>query len=341
MLNKEKLTKSRIEWIDIAKGIAIVCIVVGHIIVLIPQFSVLFQIIYLFHVPLFFFISGFLFKKESNQIKYVIKKVRHLIIPYFCVFLLIAPIILYIESASISDFFVACKKYIWGGEQLEVILRGAFIPMWFLPALFITQIIYNGLQNCFKIKVMHTIALVLYIVNIFQVLYFKGFSLPWSVHVITLSIPIFHIGYIFKNIDMPKRIFVIPCFLALLSPILISGNTMDMSKANSGIPVLTLISSILAILAVIYVSKKVSGTKIAKLFVQLGKASLVIMAFHFPVYISFYHSGYINLNSDYIGLVVAFWTVIVTSICYGIYFIFDKFVITRILFLGENNLNKK
>ena len=50
----------RIEWIDIAKGIGIILVVIGHI----SQIEVLNDIIYSFHMPLFFIISGYLYKRK-------------------------------------------------------------------------------------------------------------------------------------------------------------------------------------------------------------------------------------------------------------------------------------
>lgn len=53
---------NRLNWIDWAKTIAILFVVFGHI----PEKNGSFGIYYtyLFHMPLFFFISGFLTKKE-------------------------------------------------------------------------------------------------------------------------------------------------------------------------------------------------------------------------------------------------------------------------------------
>lgn len=53
---------SRIEWVDIAKGVAIIAVVMGHIgfpypgSVLIPTTRLLYE---LWHVPVLFMISGF------------------------------------------------------------------------------------------------------------------------------------------------------------------------------------------------------------------------------------------------------------------------------------------
>ena len=67
------MEKKRIEWIDSIKGFAIICVVLGHIVKgymdagLYPENTSLmhavYNIIYAFHMPLFFTISGFLFNE--------------------------------------------------------------------------------------------------------------------------------------------------------------------------------------------------------------------------------------------------------------------------------------
>ena len=57
--------KERIHWIDIAKGIAIMLVVIGHV----PDaFDAPFYrvAIYTFHMPLFFFLSGYVFSEKEN-----------------------------------------------------------------------------------------------------------------------------------------------------------------------------------------------------------------------------------------------------------------------------------
>ena len=58
--------KDHEEWIDISKGIAVVLVVLGHFWYR-SDLSLLNQIIYSFHVPLFFILSGYLinYKEES------------------------------------------------------------------------------------------------------------------------------------------------------------------------------------------------------------------------------------------------------------------------------------
>lgn len=72
----------RIEYIDIAKGIAIIMVLLGHI-DLCP--IGLKSSIYSFHMPLFFILSGY-FMKEGIEIRLLIKKLfKSLMVPYLII----------------------------------------------------------------------------------------------------------------------------------------------------------------------------------------------------------------------------------------------------------------
>lgn len=77
--------------IDILKGVAIILVVMGHLFVPSADYidSTLNQIIYSFHMPLFFFLSGFVFPVsviakfgKETAIKAVVKKILSLILPF-------------------------------------------------------------------------------------------------------------------------------------------------------------------------------------------------------------------------------------------------------------------
>ena len=87
----------RIEWLDSLKGFAIFLVVVGHVILgyiraetfTEHQWSLqfIYDVIYSFHMPLFFLISGFLYKltwsqKNSGLIKKISNKFLNMIPMY-------------------------------------------------------------------------------------------------------------------------------------------------------------------------------------------------------------------------------------------------------------------
>ena len=96
------------DWVDAAKGLGIIFVVLGHAIAdttqNVPIFGKIFQIIYSFHMPLFFFLSGFcgikalqkrqLYEKEV----YILERFKRLMIPYFFVGICYIPIKLFMAD---------------------------------------------------------------------------------------------------------------------------------------------------------------------------------------------------------------------------------------------------
>lgn len=70
---------SRFEWVDIAKGMGIIWVIIGHTIALSHS-----QIIYTFHMPLFFFLSGMFFREI--EFKLLMKKNIGNILKPWCLF---------------------------------------------------------------------------------------------------------------------------------------------------------------------------------------------------------------------------------------------------------------
>jgi len=128
---KEKTLKQRVSYIDVAKGLGILLIVFGHNRILSNENSEIHRIIYSFHVPLFFFISGLFLNPNENFWVFFIKKADSLLKPYFVVLLSLS-IPLLVKGFSAS-------KYIF-----EVLYgNGATIiwpHLWFLPHLWILLI---------------------------------------------------------------------------------------------------------------------------------------------------------------------------------------------------------
>lgn len=73
MNSKEMTSHNRVEWLDIAKAYAIICVLIGHSIQYGSgsgnEYSDLFidKFIYSFHLPLFMLISGYVFTYSVNK----------------------------------------------------------------------------------------------------------------------------------------------------------------------------------------------------------------------------------------------------------------------------------
>lgn len=79
--------KERIQYLDICKGVGIIFVVLGHII----QTNPIRTWIYSFHMPLFFFLSGYIFYfTKITELKNLLKKIYdyHSPVFYICYFIL-------------------------------------------------------------------------------------------------------------------------------------------------------------------------------------------------------------------------------------------------------------
>ena len=80
MPTENTIRKSRMDYIDIYRAFGIILMVMGHI-----GFGGKFdKFIHAFHMPMFFFISGFFYKEKCLDIKkYAVDKAKKLLTPYF------------------------------------------------------------------------------------------------------------------------------------------------------------------------------------------------------------------------------------------------------------------
>ena len=140
-------TQNRDNAIDIAKGIGILLVIVGHTGGL-PAHSTVHHFIYSFHMPLFFILGGFLFK-PSNIVTHVRKDAKRLLIPYvFSVFLLILWfVILGIKYDNYGMVWRTLQTGWFGSGQYHASPIWVDYPtigmIWFLLAMFRCRVIYN------------------------------------------------------------------------------------------------------------------------------------------------------------------------------------------------------
>lgn len=99
----------RIKWVDIAKGIAIIAMICGH-----ECSGFLREIIFSFHMPIFFILSGYT-SHERSSLKDIWDTVRKLFKR------IIIPVVLTVSVVNIEWFlldkesFLKCIYYIYNG----------------------------------------------------------------------------------------------------------------------------------------------------------------------------------------------------------------------------------
>ena len=193
-------SKYRIEWIDIAKGIGIVLVIIGHV----SKNKILNNYIYSFHMPLFFIISGYLYKEKT---KFVKNKIKTILIPYFIFSILSfsywAIIERFFRKQEISPLIAFSNIFIAKGPSENFVYN---VALWFLPCLFITQIvfhfIYKNTKKSYRFIIILIISILGYIYpNIINI------RIPFCIDVSMTAIMFYYIGFIFKQIE--KNIIII------------------------------------------------------------------------------------------------------------------------------------
>lgn len=143
--------KQRIAWIDIAKGIAILTVIWSHSL---PYGSLPRNLIFCFHMPLFFIVSGFTLK-PANSIKDLIvctkKDFVRLIVPVIFVTTVSSILAVLLNGASLSaEIRNTFYKLFWAnGVPFADGLPSLGMP-WFLVALFISKLLLRILSLLFK-----------------------------------------------------------------------------------------------------------------------------------------------------------------------------------------------
>lgn len=129
------MEKNRLEYFDLAKGIGIFLVILGHITYISQPLRIW---IFSFHMPLFFIISGMLiyYKREDslNSRELIKKKAKSLLIPYFFFSILT----IFADICLLLLFQVGNWERIWQNCFYTCSFYG-ISTLWFLPALFLGE----------------------------------------------------------------------------------------------------------------------------------------------------------------------------------------------------------
>lgn len=213
--------KSRYEWVDVAKSIGLYLMVIGHMSLLSPHWT---KIIYTFHMPIFFVLSGML--HTNKDFKQTLNKVwRSLILPYLIIatsWCIYYTIMNFKHVGSISLFNQLVHFYlgtfISPGHPFGP-LDSYCIYIWFLLALAWIKILATRLFSN-----LHFVVSSLGCILIFIVIKYNSVQIPFAIDSALLAFPFYAIGFVSKPylmkamlIDSARMmilLLVIPFFLS-------------------------------------------------------------------------------------------------------------------------------
>lgn len=271
--------KPRIYWIDNLRTFGIFFVVLGHTSFLYREY------IYSFHMPLFIFISGLLCRKVNISLReFIVSKFRSLMIPYFILSFILFVFWIFIfknigESSnaglSIYKNFIGIF-YAQGGSEW----MNWGVPMWFIPCLFVLNIIYFIIRKLkWWISVLSLCVLIL-------IFYFARLRLPWSIDLAIICIPFFFAGnkigvYLIEK-RVKKNMAIMTTIACIGLSILFSffSKRVDLYSMNFGEIYVFYPNAFIGILFWLSLSLLIPSNKI---FSEIGKNTLIILAFHLNV----------------------------------------------------------
>jgi len=321
------IIKNRLNWVDWAKAIAITLVVLGHLPM--DKDNYLIRYLTVFHMPLFFFISGFLTKIDKGTPIKVRKYMTSLILPYF------------IYNAVFYPYWLV-RYYIENGYQLGLVYDWTIKPFlgiillqyessiscnvngvtWFLAALLLMRGIFEvSLRWKYGKILLYFLALLCisgYIINE-QVLFTKDLT-PIG---FMKCMPFFLLGFELKGTSIISSTKLSKCISCTLIGFFISQLTFILSRQHPDIitgPILfyaTCLGGNLFVISVSHLFDSIHSIVIE----NISKGTLMIMGLHWMIMgtINFMCSSFFTSNhSLYIfntlqGLIVC---IIIEAIIY-------------------------
>jgi fucose 4-O-acetylase-like acetyltransferase len=293
------LTSKRIESIDIARGIGILLVVLGHNdFALVSPFA--HQVVFSFHMPLFFFLSGFFFDPAAGFFSLFVKRFHSVLKPYLFTIFLIYFMSVSFEKMSFQTALGRIFKSLYAsGHYIE------WEQLWFLPNLFAVSLyaflffaisgrLGNRVVRWFVLAAISGIA-VLFLKNFypFSILIlgnrYELLGLPFSLDLVLLSGFFFIMGSEIRQVTSEKTfensiLLIGSGFGILLLNRLFSARVDLNMRTYESFPINTL-EALAGIAFILALSRQIElrTSKIASLLKYLGRISLLILIFHVPI----------------------------------------------------------
>ena len=233
----------RIKWVDVSKGITIILIVFGHVL----RVGYVRDVLYCFHVPVFFFLSG-ITATETFSVKRIVSDTKRILVPYYAFGAISIAVYAVLGAVAASKLDTGETSSIW--QNVLSLLYGSSIlpfnaPLWFLPCLFATKTLHPLLYRLVRGK--HWLLIgVAFAGSIVGFLYSKAnlIALPFSFELLLKLYPFFLIGRFLSGFltDLGqkfsgKRRALLIASLLLMMTVLLGGIAPPVNYTNSDFPI--------------------------------------------------------------------------------------------------------
>lgn len=281
-MRKKTELKGRIKYLDVLRGMAIVFMIIGHI----GGQPYVDRYIHMFHMPVWFFISGWLYHNKHSSYRSIIeKKFRSLIIPYIFWGTFQYPLWVAFNINAKNKLQPLINLY-WVNTSELMPIAGA---LWFLTSLFFAEIIFIVIDRNVSNKWLKTTLFIC--IAIFGNLYTNiiNFRLPWAIDTSFVGAGFIYIGQLVRkywNTETIQKIFNLPVWiltiLFIVNGVLAFVNPyVNMRIGLYGFIPLFWINAITAIVIYWNISKKIEAGKhlykFKNMIAQIGEDSIVYL----------------------------------------------------------------
>ena len=308
------MSQKRIEFIDLAKGICILLVVLGHcgVPINIPGLEIV-------RMPLYFILSGLFFKDYGGGYNFFIKKTNKILIP-FLFFYLVGCAALYALKAFAPHLLVTDAKGIFDIFDNRQFFNG---PIWFLLCLFWCNIIFCQITLNVK-KDSARIPLVALLGFIGWFLGEKGIFVPMFIDVALTALPFFAFGYYLKKSEIlyPNKMDRYNIVFAILfwgaAYLLTRTTEYRLSFHYNGLEGWsTYFISITSVLAVLFLCKTIKHIPFVS---YCGRYSIVLLCVHHLIYrplmVLLPKTGVEQLSSNWS---IAIITLLLSALCIPVF----------------------
>lgn len=289
------MAQKRIAWIDVARGLGILFIILGHI----PESGHVRQYLFSFHVPLFFMISGMCYRLEDRFSDFLKNKMKTIIIPYMCfsiisifVFWTVGILVPSITDGNNTSLVDNIIIMLYGNSKPSLMKYN--LPLWFLPCFFCASIIVffieKSIKRFNKCKMRLIAMAFLACVGGIYSRYWSEIGLPWHFETAISMSVFFLIGIQIKDtnyaaltyLEGRKKKLAAAIILLIVGGYLSTINrVIGVRNDNYGNLVIYYIAAICGCWGWIEIAKIIDTSR---LFEYVGRNTMIILGIHkFPI----------------------------------------------------------
>ena len=277
--------------VSMAKGVAIILMVLAH-----TDFSDFGErIIYMFHMPLFFFLSGYCFKTSYlNSFKsFAIKRIKGAYLPYVkwgIVFLLFHNLLLKLHIYDVEygvnmyglrDIVIKFIKILCSMTNADPLLGGYwFLHSYFVASFIFFLIVYISRNNIYKMIVGGALLMILCLFSSVSKISIPGY-IGYREIFATLFMVAGHIykesGFNFEN--KPKIVLPVTLLIVIVGALLWPGNMLSILPYRIIPYCLSAIAGSIMVMSFCHLLLK--SAYVETIFTYLGNRTLSILTWHF------------------------------------------------------------